>query len=312
MARAERTVDFTINSFYGNRNLRLQYAGIGNRGEEILKTKAERLLIYEQDRIFIDVAYRGCGNGCKYCYVESAADKQELADYSDLDAVCDFILNWPLCKAPIISFCPRTEPFKSVESARRVLYVVKQLTEYAYCFQISTKEEILPENFEMLSECSKQKPIFINVSVPVLKTEVLEPFAADLSARIKNFRELRKFPNFYGGLYIKPLFAEAISSVDRYIELAAICNPHYICAGVQFTKKIQNPCISLYDAGTAKDLLNEQKDGLFRFSAEIKRSVSCIVVYSSVCAINQLLKKERCLTLWQYQPECCKSCELKR
>ncbi len=75
-----------------------------------MKTKAERLLIYEQDRIFIDVAYRGCGNGCKYCYVESAADKQELADYSDLDAVCDFILNWPLCKAPIISFCPRTEP----------------------------------------------------------------------------------------------------------------------------------------------------------------------------------------------------------
>lgn len=281
------------------------------RKEEEIQDKIKKLLIVGADRIFIDVADFGCGNGCKYCYVESAKEEQRLADYSDLDAACDFILKNRQSLPDIVSFCPRTEPFKSLESSQRVIYVMRRLAEMASCFQISTKEEISAETIEELGAVSGIRPVFLNVSIPVLGAERLEPFAAKPSARIKNIIRIQKYPNLYGGLYIKPLLKETLKSAKEYSRMIHLCTPDYVCVGVQFTDKNQTPCISLYDEEKAQKLIYEQAEELFRFSSEINQSADCIMVYSSVCAINQILKKQCCLKLWQYQPECCKFCKLK-
>lgn len=276
-----------------------------------MQKKIEKLMILGRDRIFIDVAYSGCGNGCRYCYVESSAEEQELASYIDLDLMCDFILRKGESMPKIISFCPRTEPFKSAESAYRVLYVIKRLAEYSDCFQISTKEEISGDVMDALGALSEKKPIFINVSMPVLDTAKLEPFAAKPADRIKNLKTIKKYPNLYGGLYIKPVLSETLSKIKEYERFTSVFVPDYVCVGVQFTRKIRTPCISLYDEETAAELLKEQRKELFLLSSEIKCFVPCMVVYSSICAINRLLFKKCCLNLWMYWPDCCNGCDLK-
>ena len=264
-----------------------------------------QLFFEQRDRIFIDIAYSGCGSGCKYCYVKTAAQQQDLASYDDLEKLCDYVTGIVSFSYRIVSFCPHTEPLKSWQSMNRVLFIIRRLQSLRCCFQISTKEKIPNFFWEELRHIADASPIFINVSVPFLNCAEVEPDAGVLTDRIKNIKEASRYPNIYCGLYIKPFHKELLQEVSQYIKLINVAHPDYICVGVFFTQKDNNPCASLYSPDIASNLISKQEQDIALFVSQLREQVSPTVVFSSVCAISFFLKKECTIKLAQFSPQMC-------
>lgn len=144
----------------------------------------QELLIAEKGRTFVDIAYSGCGSGCKYCYVPSASEKQALASFEDLMQIADCLNHSTWKDGHIVSFCPNTEPFKSTESTERALFLLQRLQDKRFYIQISTKEYIDDVLMRELDALAKKNAIFVNVSMPVLSSREMEPRAADIEHRI--------------------------------------------------------------------------------------------------------------------------------
>lgn len=170
-----------------------------------MSEKYQDLLIVENKRVFIDVAYRGCGSGCKYCYVPSASEEQLLASYEDLMKVVYYLCANHMLDDRIVSFCPNTEPFKTRESAERVLFVIRQIKEYHCYIQISTKEYIDNEILQELEKLAGDNIIFINISMPFLNALEIEPGAASIQKRVENIERIVEYTHFIQGSRISEL-----------------------------------------------------------------------------------------------------------
>ena len=266
------------------------------------------LLIQEGKRVFLDIAYRGCGNGCKYCYVPSASEEQKLASYKDLSQAIECLNNYPKCPQ-IISFCPNTEPFKTAGSIDRVLFVLRGLQDQRYHIQISTKEYMSNLLLQKLNLLAEKNKIFINISIPFLESYKIEPGASNVEQRILNLERVQHYSHLKCGLYIKPCTQKAIDNVDQYIAIAKRTHPDYVCVGVIFEQSTDIPCTTLHRKKDAIQVITTQKNLLVAFAAKIRISVQCPVVYSSVCAISQLSRYPCLLNLWQYDIDICNGCK---
>lgn len=208
--------------------------------------KYQELIIVENKRIFIDVAYYGCGSGCKYCYVPSSSEEQLLAPYEDLEKVVWYLSVNHILDNRIVSFCPNTEPFKTRESAERVLFIIRKIKEYQCHIQISTKEYIDDDFLLELEKLAGDNTIFINVSMPFLDISEIEPGAASIKRRVINIERVAQCAHLKCGLYIKPFTKSAFNNLHWYIEIIKEMLPDYVCIGMAFDKKAKIPCTSLY------------------------------------------------------------------
>ena len=266
------------------------------------------LLIAENRRVFIDVAYRGCGSGCKYCYVPSASEEQVLASYEELTKMVHFLSANDMIEHQIISFCPNTEPFKSRESAERVLFIIEKIKDYQCYIQISTKEYIEDDILRELERLAGDRTIFINISMPFLNSVQIEPCAADIQMRVKNMERIARYTHLKCGLYIKPCTKSAVDNVCEYIEIIKKTLPDYVCIGVAFNKKTEVPCTSLYHKEDAEVIITAQQKTLKEFALRIESISKCYVVYSSICAIAQIVQCGCMLDIGCYDKDFCKGC----
>lgn len=272
--------------------------------------KYQDLLIIEKDRTFVDVAYSGCGSGCKYCYVPSASEKQVLVSPEDLRQMVDYLNNLDWKGGHIISFCPNTEPFKSIESTKRVLSILQRLHENCFYVQISTKEYIDDALMHELNSLAKKNAIFMNVSMPILSSQEIEPGAANIEKRISNIERIRPYPYLKCGLYIKPCFRNTVDNVEQYAAIIRRAKPDYVCIGSSFDKNTPTPCATLYRPQDAALLISAQKSVILDFSEKLSLSAQCSIIYSSVCAIFQTEQHKCSLDLWRYDKKLCGSCNL--
>ena len=274
----------------------------------MLPEKYQDLLIVENKRVFIDVAYRGCGSGCKYCYVPSASAEQLLASYEDLVKVVGYLSANHLLDDQIVSFCPNTEPFKTRESAERVLFVIRRIKEYQCHIQISTKEYIDNDILQELEKLAGDNKVFINISMPFLNASEIEPGAADIQKRVENIERIGRYAHLKCGLYIKPCTKVAINNAHSYIKIIKEVSPDYVCIGIAFDKKAKIPCTSLYHQEDAELIIATQQEMLKEFALQIKSISKCRVVYSSICAIAQIVQYGCTLDLGHYDIDFCKGC----
>ncbi len=270
--------------------------------------KFHDLIIVENNRVFIDVAYHGCGSGCKYCYVLSSSEEQLLASYEDLEKMVWYLSVNHILDNRIVSFCPNTEPFKTRESAERVLFIIRKIKENQCYIQISTKEYI---DYNILLELEKlagDNIIFINVSMPFLNISEIEPGAASIKRRVKNIENVAWCTHLKCGLYIKPFTKSAFNNLHWYIEIINKILPDYVCIGIAFDKKAKIPCTSLYHQEDAEEVIAIQKNMLREFALQIESITNCRVVYSSICAISQIAQIGCTLDLGRYEKGFCKGC----
>ncbi|EWM55034.1 radical SAM protein [Ruminococcus flavefaciens] len=242
--------------------------------------KASNYVIYEKNRIFIDICEEGCGSGCKYCYVQSKDKDQKLLSIKQIKSICEYIYDNYMGRIKILSLCPNTEPLKSKESIESVQYIISFFQKTDCYIQISTKE-IVPYDFlKKINSYGNQ--IYINISIPVINNPMIEPKARTVDERIRNFQYMHLFKNINFSLYIKPFFKQ---ETDKYLEIINKYKIETVYIGPVFNQKSEIPCTSLYDKKQCINIICNQEKEINDFMLKLRSFTKANVFISSVCKI---------------------------
>lgn len=274
------------------------------------------LITYGENRVFVDIAYSGCGSGCKYCYVSTAKEGQKLITEKSKKDIVETLLSIADLKNKIVSFSPNTEPFKSDESVKLVIDIVRQIIQSGVSIQISTKEKIKCEYIKLLNDlCVRQGQIVINVSVPVLTDyDKIEPGAADIEDRLENFRAIHNYDKIKGCLYIKPFTVSySYNYLNNYISIINQYDIEYVCVGMVFYKNnLIDTCRSYYNDKIMNDTIQKNDiDKMQQFAEEIRSKTSAVVVFSTTCIFVNLSFCKCSAKFYQYKPFLCKNCQFR-
>lgn len=275
---------------------------------------AEQFITVSGDRIFLDIASSGCGNGCLYCYVNSRNDSQILIDNEMIDQICEFLIDLNQNRDyKVISFCPNTEPLKNSRSIEIVCEIINRLARFNYIFQISTKEILDHHTLIILNRlCQFKKQIFLNISIPVVTSSSrLEPFCQSAKARFLNIDLIAQYPNLSSCIYIKPFLNETIEDKEYYIDAIKNHHPNYLVVGFEFKNhNIKMPCTILHHSETASSIFNFDLNSMHCFVSELKEVFLGKINYSSICNIYQGFNLKCEISLNQFYKPCCFECEV--
>lgn len=266
-------------------------------------------------RVFVDIASNGCGSGCVYCFTKNPEKQQALLEIPVIDEICNTVLNLPNCNDCIISLCPNTEPMKSKESRKLILRIINRLIDAVKFVQIATKEEI-PESFlNELSNMSKRTgQIRISVSLPYLNfANILEPGAAPVYDRLKNFDNIKKYDQLLSVLYLRPFNKQMIVDKQLYIDLIKRYQPDNICLGAEFVPKVaeNQQCTYMYNNDLKSSIFEKPEiDEIFDFADFVRKNTGSKVFFSSVCNIANCSDYGCVLKLGNHDMRYCKDCEL--
>lgn len=278
--------------------------------------RLEYLQIFDK-RVFFDIASNGCGSNCAYCFTKNPGLPQELLSMDTVIELCKFVRNMKNCSENIISLCPNTEPLKSEQSRLLVEYIVKELCEYVKYIQISTKEFIPIEFLHTLDQYSSMPgKIRISISLPYLRfTDKIEPGAADIDNRLKNFLNIKRFPGIASIMYLRPFNQQMIIDKDLYIDAINAYKPDDICLGAEFVPRVEGRqlCTFMYDNELAPEIFRRADlDDIFVFAEDIRKETGQKVFFSSLCNIANRSNYGCMLELYKYDKRYCVDCVLKK
>jgi len=266
-------------------------------------------------RVFFDIAKTGCGSGCIYCFTLMPSKPQKLLSKKTIEKMCNEIIKMGLDQKTVISLCPNTEPLKSKESRVRIAKIVKCFAPIFDTIQISTKEYI-PINFlEELNRLSRQtNQIRISISLPYLdNTKTIEPAAADINMRKRNFENIRGYPRLRSVLYLRPFNTQMLNNREKYTKIINSYMPDDICIGAEFVNKEDDKqlCTYMYDKDKKDDIFRrEDLESIFSFAEKIRESTKKKVFYSSLCNIANSSNYGCVLELYKYDNRYCYDCAL--
>lgn len=260
---------------------------------------------FVDNRVFIDIG-RGCGNACKYCYLEDSSVLQTVFDNATISECIQKILKSPKFRpgkfGTIVSFCPHTEPFKSKDSAEMLLFAIKELASYENLMQFATKE-LIPDFFiKGVDKVSYDGQITAFISISSLdKQEYYEPFAKNISERLENINNLHK-SKIRGCVYLKPFLFDEME-FERLSELIREVSPDAICIGViySYLEKQDN---EIFSHPTEKNLFTKGKnEKMLKFYDCFLKSTHTPVYFTSTCVVaklnniynNAIIPKDLCI-----------------
>lgn len=277
-------------------------------GERNVGQDIEKYIVVRGQRIFIDISSRGCGSGCAYCYVDRKNEKQQLLSFCEIQCICELVDSKYGCASKIVSLCPNTEPLKSADSIKLILYIIRFFISRGSYVQISTKEKTPTYFLEEMNRLARGR-IFINISVPyITNADTLEPGAAPVSERLNNFIMIKKYRNLNACLYIKPFSERAFLEKDVYIDTINKYRVNTVCVGVNFDTNEKNPCQSLHNERVARMLFEKQGAEIDRFVNVLRTRTKSKVFGSSVCCICSSLNEPCLLSLFNYDNVICEDC----
>lgn len=276
---------------------------------------SEYLQIFNK-RIFFDIASNGCGSNCLYCFTKNPGMPQELLSMEVVHGLCEQIKRLDKCSDSIISLCPNTEPLKSDCSRKLVAHIIQELSSYVKYIQISTKEYI-PIDFlcELNRLTDIPGKIRISISLPYLSfTDQIEPGAASVKERLKNFKNTKRFSGISSILYLRPFNQQMITDKELYVNAIMEYMPDDICLGAEFVPKVDNDqlCTFMYDNNLAPDIFKRADiSDIFSFAEYIRKRTGHKVFFSSVCNISNCSDYGCVLKLYEYDKRYCQDCCIK-
>jgi DNA repair photolyase len=270
-------------------------------------------IIKAKGRYFIDVTIDGCGSGCSYCYIKNPKKEQKLMERNLFNESIDQLVHdrdFEVGKrGSIISLCPNTEPFKSKNSTISITDVLRKFLPLGNPIQISTKE-VIPVEFLQFTQNNVQyeKQVFFNISVPcITNANKIEPNAAKIENRLKNFVVIKKFDRLSSCLYIKPFLHYSYNDIDHYLEIITNYEVEYVCVGLYLKKKSWNIsyCDLLYQNNDMiKKIIDLTTiDKLNKFKVEILKRTNAMVFHTSIDIIHYILKTRSSLSILQKIPQ---------
>lgn len=273
---------------------------------------SEYLQIFNQ-RIFFDISSNGCGSNCFYCFSKNPGMPQELLPISIVHELCEQIKKINNCSRFIISLCPNTEPLKSEKSRKLVLNIIHELSSYVKFIQISTKEYIpidfLHELDELTNSCGK---IRISISLPYYNfTDIIEPGASLVKERLKNIKNIKRFPGISSTLYLRPFNKQMVIDRELYVDAIIKYKPDDICLGAEFVPKVDHNqlCTFMYDNNLTENIFKREGiNDVFGFADYLRKKTGYKVFFSSVCNVANCSDYGCVLKLYEYDKRYCLDC----
>lgn len=254
--------------------------------------KLNKIIRIDDQRIFIDIAREGCGNGCKYCYVDTAekeqvlwSEKQILEGISELESMEEFRQKG---KDYIVSLCPSTEPLKNENACKLIKLIIEKLARYGCFFQIATKERVKKGFLEEIDSLLVfEGQLHINLSINCFSlSQKLEPNAIPAEERIKNVANISELVNIKSCILIKPFIAATYDDMELFKKNLKRYLPDYVCIGISFFK---NHCVNEKDNQDffEEHFANQDTEKIYLFMKELENALGMPVYPSTLCVINQ-------------------------
>lgn len=198
--------------------------------------------------------YRGCGNGCKYCYALYSHKYMESEDFFDSLYVKTNIVeqlekdlkkkSW---KNEIINIGGVTDSYqKSEETYQFMPEILKLLIKYRNPAIISTKSDLVLRDFDLIDQLSKLT--YINIAATITTTDPtvsmkLEPGAVSPERR---FNMLKKFSrtNASVGVHLMPvipLLTDSYESLNNIFSKAKDSGVDYVLPGTLYLRGKTKP-----------------------------------------------------------------------
>lgn len=193
--------------------------------------------------------YRGCNNGCKYCYALYSHDylnDQEF--YNTLYIKTNIVeelerdLKKRSWKNQIINIGGVTDSYQSAEEEYRFMpEILKLLIKYRNPAIISTKSDLILRDFDLIEKLSKLT--YINIASTITTTDpkvskLIEPNASSPDQRFNILREFKK-TNASVGLHVMPiipLITDSKENIDSLFKRGKDINISYLLTGALYLR----------------------------------------------------------------------------
>ena len=195
---------------------------------------------FHDGRAFIPLASRGCGVGCKYCYIshpESAVEALPVARIHDLlQAVRDRIGSPPSADRPILVIGYYTEIAMSEGVLANAMMCLEFAVKLHLPVQLATKfplPDTLRQTFDAWPLGNPRPIVFTTITTTSLSSQ-LEPNAPTPGERCANFRRHGKA--WYSYALVKPFFETSCGECESLLDLLAQGRPDGIVVGVRYRR----------------------------------------------------------------------------
>ena len=211
------------------------------RGLEFLHVNARRIIneVPGASRMpfrFTINAYRGCQNGCRYCFA------RPTHEYLDLDAGRDFEtkivvkinaveklreeLRHPKWQGDTIAMGTNTDPYQRCEGKYRLTRgIIEVLTEATNPFSILTKGTLILRDLDVLVEAAKHTDVRTSFSIGTLDADVWkasEPGTPHPRQRVEALAKLRA-AGIQCSVLVAPIIPGMSDSPEQLREVVRAC-----------------------------------------------------------------------------------------
>ncbi len=161
--------------------------------------------------------YRGCSVGCRYCYIQqkkfngSASFLEEKYKIVQVKINAPFLLKQKLnsdVEPGMITIGESCDPYSDVEDeyfiSQRLLEILQN---HRFPVHIITRFPRVMRDIEVIREISKNSPVFVTISIPVISNELvtkLEGESPSVKERLRVIRLLKK-NNIVTGIAVSPI-----------------------------------------------------------------------------------------------------------
>lgn len=270
-------------------------------------------IIYSGNRLFFNITKSGCGSNCFYCYVNDSARLQNYYSKQYIEKSINYLLkdsNFIKGRnGTLVSFCPSTEPFKTVVSSFLISLPIKNIMPHGNPIQISTKEAIPTSILQLINDnmtYDGQVVLFISIS-SISKAQIFEPHASPISLRFSNF-DICRLRNIRTCLYIKPFLQDIVEDRIQLFDLLNHFHPDAFCIGIYYKKHTNSNAPyrhpvhkSYYSKGVSQNLSE------FRLS--LAENFPGIPIFlNSTCVSSYFANRTPPRQIWIEDPNLCIKC----
>ena len=266
---------------------------------------------FQDGRAFIPLALRGCGVGCKYCYVASPRSAVEALPTGQmlglLRTVSDRISTSPTNSRPIMAIGCDTEVAISEAVTANALLCLDFASEFGLPVQLATKFP-LPGPVRQRLECwptGRPRPIVFTTITTIALSAKLEPNAPTPYERSANFRA-------HGGAWhsyalIKPFLETSHGDLAGLLDLLAHARPDGVVVGVRYRRSRRPNMLGDAHPVARKWLAVQPSDGARLFAAQLTH-MGFRVFMNTQCASAWHNASSDGLIVKQKYPHLCVNC----
>lgn len=192
--------------------------------------------------------YRGCNNGCKYCYALYSHEYLGENNFSKVFAKVnvaeqlDKELSHATWRREVINIGGVTDSYQEAEAEMKLMPdVLKVLIKHKTPAIISTKSDLILRDFDLIAELASITYINVACTITTMDEDIRKKIEPNASPSINRFKVLAEFrkTNTSVGLHTMPIIpylTDSYSNIEQLCSEASKADVHYMLPGVLYLR----------------------------------------------------------------------------